>query len=210
MQNLEIVNTGVGLNLNTSASTDKLLVRASIQLTLQGFYRLCLHDDPFGHGCSTLDKCKGDFSLTPVIDAELAFKPVVQADGKLAVNGSLATFDVVSLNNNFCSWFQKGIDAAKPDIVKAGTKALEAVAESVASSLTEAANGGFNTTTARVSWLFSNDTRNTDAGIAAVVDVALRTPSGALAPAQQQHQPPLSELADNDVHVVCFPCFIMT
>ncbi|EGD77598.1 hypothetical protein PTSG_08695 [Salpingoeca rosetta] len=201
-QQLSIVNTRVGLNVNTSASTDQLIIEASIQLTLQGFYRLCIHDDPFGKGCSTLDKCKGDFSITPSLSATLAFTPIVESTNTLLVNGTVAGFRVLSLNNNFCSWFQKGIQAAEPDIIKAGTKALGEVAASIAASLTRAANSHINTTTARVDWLFSNETRNTRAGAAVLLDVMLITPSGVKAPAKQTAQPPLTQLTDNDIHVV--------
>jgi len=58
MQQLKLSDADTTLALDVSAGAVALQLGLSVNLT--GFYRLCIHDDPFSkHACSTVEGCKG-------------------------------------------------------------------------------------------------------------------------------------------------------
>eukprot|EP00003_Mantamonas_plastica_P013752 TRINITY_DN2394_c2_g1_i2.p1 TRINITY_DN2394_c2_g1~~TRINITY_DN2394_c2_g1_i2.p1 ORF type:complete len:354 (+),score=144.18 TRINITY_DN2394_c2_g1_i2:60-1121(+) len=66
---------------NMTISTSGINVDVGGSVEVEFNYRLCIHDDPFGHGCSTLYGCKGDGKQVTIL-GQGGLNMVLGVDGK--------------------------------------------------------------------------------------------------------------------------------
>lgn len=96
----------------------------TVALTVSGFLRLCVHDDPFGHGCSTLFDCKGDFAITPTAVFSALF-PVSVKSGVPVVTATNVHLAIPSLAMpGLCDKAKDEIQQQLPTILKTVSESL--------------------------------------------------------------------------------------
>lgn len=82
MQTLKLSGADTALGLSSSATAVTLNVTLAVNLT--GFYRLCIHDDPFSkHACSAIDDCKGAMPPPPSHNSRCHALAVTQTGTRL-------------------------------------------------------------------------------------------------------------------------------
>jgi hypothetical protein len=112
-QNMVLSNATVGVD---AISSSGLRLNISFAVHVTGFYRLCLHDDPFSkHACSTIEGCKGDFSLLPSYHALVVATLGATASGQLQFSFAQPQAQL-ALGNNLCSLFSSNIAKYLPKI----------------------------------------------------------------------------------------------
>lgn len=121
---LELQNTKLGDAKAAAAlafrAGNAVLLNASLALSVNGFVRLCVHDDPFSkHACSTLYNCKGNYAVAVQVESatELAFA-VNSSSGRPEFTVARETAAVPVLTpSNLCGKIADQIVAQKATVV---------------------------------------------------------------------------------------------
>eukprot|EP00040_Diaphanoeca_grandis_P029564 m.173333 g.173333 ORF g.173333 m.173333 type:complete len:487 (-) comp31724_c2_seq1:57-1517(-) len=133
-QQLNLSNTNVSLAL--SATAQSLQFKMGFDVTLSGYYRLCVHDDPFSHkACSAVEGCKGNFYLQPNVLLDASMGLGATPTGGLALKVFEPSFQIVSLKSNMCSLFISNIDKEETKISTAVEAALFKALQSFAANV---------------------------------------------------------------------------
>eukprot|EP00005_Dracoamoeba_jomungandri_P001784 CAMPEP_0174256194 /NCGR_PEP_ID=MMETSP0439-20130205/5455_1 /TAXON_ID=0 /ORGANISM="Stereomyxa ramosa, Strain Chinc5" /LENGTH=463 /DNA_ID=CAMNT_0015338705 /DNA_START=230 /DNA_END=1621 /DNA_ORIENTATION=+ len=157
---------GVGGGVTTNKSGVEVGVDAKLEFEF--FLRLCIHDDPFGHGCSTLFDCKGDVDLS--IDPDTSFTlslAVNLSSGLPLLSASSVVFDVsIPSMSGLCDVAQKLISENLPKINKEITEKLSNVVKEglkkVEEELANIQNVTLNKRGLSVGWMLSQEGTGTN------------------------------------------------
>merc|ERR1712125_46745 len=118
IQNIAMPDSQITVKSSAVTSSTGLTIDVDFQFHFQFFLRLCIHDDPFGHGCSTLFHCKGNVDL--IINGNTTLETALQANpttGLLEFPSPSAKFDLSFPSMaGLCSKGQKGLRDAIPKI----------------------------------------------------------------------------------------------